>query len=176
MCVSVCLCPCVCWFISPVKSVWGVWGIIGTWIGKGMLYFEFHAPLHIISDNFGHFSHFFANLNMMDIKMHVFELRNSMVTLSNTFKHFFMQFNTIFMQFHTILAILAILGQFQHVGYQNACTQAEKFIGNTFKKFHMRVHAISRNFQTMWAISAIFGPISTCWVSKCMYSSWEIHW
>ena len=40
-----------------------------------------------------------------------------------------------------------------------------------FKKFHARVHAISRNFQAIWAILAIFGPISTCWVSKCMYSS-----
>ena len=68
--------------------------------------------------------------------------------------------------FHTILAIQPFLGQYQHVGYQNACTQAEKCIGNTFKKFHARVHAISRNFHAIWAISAIFGPISTCWVSK----------
>merc|ERR1711954_367818 len=41
----------------------------------------------------------------------------------------------------------------------------------SFKKFHARVHAISRNFHVILAISAIFGPISTCWVSKCMYSS-----
>ena len=41
----------------------------------------------------------------------------------------------------------------------------------SFKKFHARVHAISRNFHAILAISAIFGPISTCWVSKCMYSS-----
>ena len=46
----------------------------------------------------------------------------------------------------------------------------------SFKKFHARVHAISRNFHAILAISAIFGPISTCWVSKSMYSSWEIHW
>ena len=26
------------------------------------------------------------------------------------------------------------------------------------------------------AISAIFGPISKCWVSKSMYSKWEIQW
>ena len=129
MCVSVCLCPCVCWFLSPVKSVWGVWGIIGTWLGKGMLYFEFHAPLHAISCNFGYFSHFLANFNMLGIKMHVLELRNSMVILPPTFAHSLMQFPAIFMQFHAILAI-----------------------------------------------SAIFWPISTCWVSKCMYLSWKIQW
>ena len=39
------------------------------------------------------------------------------------------EFHTIFAQFRTILAISAIFGQFQHVGYQNACTRAEKFIG-----------------------------------------------
>merc|ERR1712081_108695 len=77
-------------------------------------------------------------------------------------------FHTIFMQF---LLFQPFLGQFQHVGYQNACTQAEKFICDTFTKFLARVHTISRNFHAIWAISAIFGPISTCWVSKCMYSS-----
>ena len=55
----------------------------------------------------------------------------------------FTQFHAIFTQFGLFQPFL---GQFQHVGYQNACTQAEKFIGNTFKKFHARVHAISRNF------------------------------
>ena len=85
----------------------------------------------------------------------------------------FTQFHAIFTQFWLFQPFL---GQFQHVGYQNACTRAEKFIGNTFKKFHARVHAISRNFHAIWTISAIFGPISTCWVSKSMYSSWEIQW
>ena len=55
----------------------------------------------------------------------------------------FTQFHAIFTQFGLFQPFL---GQFQHVGYQNACTRAEKFIGNTFKKFHARVHAISRNF------------------------------
>ena len=74
-----------------------------------------------------------------------------------------MQFHTIFTQFWLFQPFL---GQFLHVGYQNACTRAEKFIGNTFKKFHARVHAISRNFRAIWTISAIFGQISTCWLSK----------
>merc|ERR1712081_121550 len=55
-----------------------------------------------------------------------------------------MQFHAIFTQFGLFQPFL---GQFQHVGYQNACTRAEKFIGNTFEKFHARVHAISRNFM-----------------------------
>ena len=113
---------------------------------------------------------------MLGIKMHVLELRNSLVILSKNFMRLFTQFHAISRNFHAIWANSAILGQFLHVGYQNACTRAEKFIGNTFKKFHARVHAISGNFHAILAISAIFGPISTCWVSKCMYSSWEIHW
>ena len=40
----------------------------------------------------------------------------------------------------------------------------------------MQFHAISRNFHAIWAISAIIGPISTCWVSKCIFSCWEIQW
>ena len=31
-------------------------------------------------------------------------------------------------------------------------------------------------FHAILAISAIFWPISTCWVLKCMYLSWEIQW
>merc|ERR1711954_571784 len=90
----------------------------------------------------------------------------------------FQKIMRVFTQFHTNFTQFCLfkpfLGQFLHVGYQNACTRAEKFIGNTFKKFHARVHPISRNFHAIWAISAIFWPISTCWVSKSMYSSLEI--
>ena len=39
----------------------------------------------------------------------------------------FTQFHTIFTQFGLFQPFL---GQFQHVGYQNACTRAEKFIGS----------------------------------------------
>ena len=48
---------------------------------------------------------------------------------------------------------------------------ARAFYIPSFKKFYARVHAISCNFHAILAISAIFGPISTCWVSKCMYLS-----
>ena len=47
------------------------------------LFGEFHALLHTIScnfhtmsHNFGYIIHFWANFNMLGIKMHVFELRN----------------------------------------------------------------------------------------------------
>merc|ERR1711954_270448 len=96
-------------------------------LGKGLPYSEFHAishNFHAISRNFGYISHFWANFNMLGIKMHALQLRNSMEIISHTFTHSLMQFYGIFMQFHTILAI-----------------------------------------------SVICGPISTCWVSKCMYMS-----
>ena len=53
------------------------------------------------------------------------------------------QFHAIFTQFGLFQPFL---GQFQHVGYQNACTWAEKFIGNTFTQFHAPLHAILRDF------------------------------
>ena len=37
-------------------------------------------------------------------------------------------FTCVFTQFH---AIFTLFGLFQHVGYQKACTRAEKFIGDT---------------------------------------------
>ena len=42
------------------------------------------------------------------------------------------------------------LGQFQDVGYQNACTWAEKFIGNTFTQFHACLHTISSKFHEIF--------------------------
>ena len=42
---------------------------------------------------------------------------------------------------------------------------------HNFMHVFMQFHAISHNFHAILAISAIFGPISTCWVSKSIYSS-----
>ena len=49
-------------------------------------------------------------------------------------------------------------------------------------QFQASLHAISHNFMqissnfhAIWTISAIFRSISTCWVSKSMYSNCEIH-
>ena len=116
---------------------------------------HFHALLHTFSlnfnailCNFGYFSHFWANFNMLGIKMHVLELRNSLVILSKNFMCVFTQFHAIFTQFRLFQPFL---GQFQYVGYQNACTWAEKFNGDTFIHFHTLLHAllhtVSRNFS-----------------------------
>ena len=67
--------------------------------------------------------------------------------IGNTFTQFHAPLHAISRNFTQFGLFPPFLGQFQHVGYQNACTRAEKFIGNTFKKFHARVHAISRNFH-----------------------------
>ena len=142
MLVCVCVCVCLyvsCWFLCRVKSVWGIWGIVGTGSARGcciLSFLQFHSLLHKISCNchaishiFGYFSHFLANFNMLGIKMHVLKLWNSMGILSCIIIHSFTQLQAIFMQFHTILPI-----------------------------------------------SAIFWLIWTCWVSKSIYSCWDIHW
>ena len=63
--------------------------------------------------------------------MDVMVLRSSMVIHLRTPSCNFTQFHAIITQFHPILAISAIFGKFQHVGYKKACTQAEKLIGGT---------------------------------------------
>ena len=65
---------------------------------------------------------------MLGIKVHVLDMKNSMVILLRTLTHSFRQFHTISMQ---VLLLVPFLGQFQHVGYEKACTQADKFIGDT---------------------------------------------
>ena len=79
---------------------------------------------HTISHNLCYFSQFWANFNILGIKMHVLELRNSMVIFSCTFTHSFMSFHGIFTQFWLYQPFQ---GQFQHVGYQKTCTQAGEF-------------------------------------------------
>ena len=92
--------------------------------------------------------------------MHVLVLRNSMVVLSDTFTPSFTLFHKIFTQFWLFQPFL---GQFQHVGYQKACTRAKKFIGNTFKKFHARVHAI---FTQFWLFQPFLGQFQHVWYQK----------
>ena len=104
------------------------------------------------SRKFGYFSHFWANFNMLGIKMHVLKLRNSMMILSHIFTRSFIQFQAIFMQFWLFQSIL---GQFQHVWYQNAGTLAEKFNGDTFMHF---LRTPSRNFTH-------FGYFSHFWAN-----------
>ena len=105
-CVSVHL---SCWFLSHVKSVWGVGGIIGPGLARGccnLRFTQFFALLCIISLDFYAMSHNFinfgANLNMLGITMHVLKLRYSMVILSHTLMHLFTQCHTFFTQFWLI--------------------------------------------------------------------------
>ena len=125
-----------------------------------MLYSEFHTISQTSSCNFKQFSctfmqfwlfsHFGVTFNIFGINMPVLKLRNSMVMFSRMFMHSLMQFHTIFTQLTQFLLFQPFLGQFQHVGYQKACTRAEKFNDDIFTHFHALPHAISRNFHTMF--------------------------
>ena len=80
----------------------------------------------------------------------------------------FTQFSRNFGYFSHFWANFYMLGIKMHVlELRNSLVILSKNLTRVFTQFH----AISCNFHAIWAISAIFGPISTCWVSKCMYSS-----
>merc|ERR1711954_47669 len=66
------------------------------------------TQFHAISRNFSYFSHFWANFNMLGIKMHVLQLRNSMETFSHTFMHSLMQFYAMFTHFWSNFNMLGI--------------------------------------------------------------------
>ena len=149
-----------------------------NWLGKGMLYSEFAAISRTPSRNFTQFLQnfmqfwlyhpFLANFNMLGIKMHVLELRNSLVILSKNFTRMFTQFSCNFGYFSQFWANFYMLGIKMHVlELRNSLVILLKNFTHVFTQFH----AISCNFHAILAISAIFGPISTCWVSKCMYLS-----
>ena len=110
------------------------WSISTCWESKCMYssweiqWWYFHAIFTQFSRNFSYFSQFWANFNMLGIKMHVLELSNSIVILSHTFTHSVTQYHTIFTQFWLFQPFL---GQFQRVWYQKVWTRAEKFIGGT---------------------------------------------
>ena len=176
MCVSLCLCVSICLsrsLLSPIMSVWKAGGIIRTVLARACYipsFTQFHASVHAIARNFHAIwaisAFFWVNINMLGIKMHVLELRNSLVILSHNFRHLFTQFHTISLKFHAIFTqfwlFQPFLDQFLHVGYQNACTRAKKFIGNTFTQFHALLHAISRNFTQF---SRNLGYLSYFWAN-----------
>ena len=80
-----------------------------NWLGKELLYSEFHAISHTPSCNFTQFSrnftqfwlfsHFLAYFNMLGIKMRVLEKRNSIVILSHIFMYSLAQFSCNFNYF-----------------------------------------------------------------------------
>ena len=125
------------------------------------------------------FSAVLSPLGEFEVSLELAYQGDALFWVSYNFTNLFMQFQAIFMHFHAILAFQPFWNHFQHIWYQHACTQAAKFNGDVFTHVHAFPHAISHDLHainTIFAISAIFRPISTCWVSKGMYSSWEIQW
>ena len=125
------------------------------------------------------FSAVLSPLGEFEVSLELAYQGDALFWVSYNFTNLFMQFQAIFMHFRAILTFQPFWGHFQHIWYQHACTQAAKFNGDVFTHVHAFPHAISHDLHainTIFAISAIFRPISTCWVSKGMYSSWEIHW
>ena len=124
----------------------------------------FIHPLHFqaIFTKFEPFQPFWANFNMLGIKKHALRLRNSMVIFSQNFAHVFMQFRSISCKFQANFTQFGLfqqfLGQFQHVGYQKACTRAEKFIGDTFTIFNACIHAFSHKFHAIFTQFRLFQP------------------
>ena len=92
--MCVCVSFCSHWFLSHVKSNWGVWDIFGAGLAKACRILSF-TQFHAISCNFSYFSHFWANFNMLGIKMHVLELWTSMVIPSHIFTHSLTQFHIL---------------------------------------------------------------------------------
>ena len=89
--------------------------------------------------------------------------------------------------FHTLSLTLHILythfglywpifDQFQNSWCLKACSQAGKLKGDTSTHSHILLHTLWHNFHTLYTHSRLIRLISKCWVSKSMYSSWELRW
>ena len=103
-----------------------------------------------------HYSGVLSPFGKPEIMLEPYRQLHAIFQVSKNFTLVFTQFHAIFTQFWLFQPFL---GQFLHVGYQNACTRAEKFIGNTFIQFHAPLHTISRNFHAILAISVILRAI-----------------
>ena len=70
-----------------------------------------------------------------------------------SFTQFHALLHAISCKFHAIFTQFGLfqpfLGQFQHVGYKKACTQAEKFNNDAFTRFQALPHTNSCNFQAI---------------------------
>ena len=67
--------------------------------------------------------------------------------------------------------MLSLFGEFE-VSFELAGQGHAIFsVSHNFTHSFTQFHAIFMQFYAILAILAIFGPISTCWVSKSMYSS-----
>ena len=91
-----------------------------------------------------------------------------------------MQFHVIFVHFHAILAISAIYGLILTC-WVSKCIYLSWQIYWWYFHAHSCIPScnlmqFSCYFMQFWLFQNFFGPASTCWVSKCMYISWEIQW
>ena len=150
--MCVCVSFCSQWFLSRVKSNWGVWDIFGSGLAKACrilsftqfhtIFTQYHAIL-AISAIFGPISTCWVSKCMYsswEIQWRYFHTHSCTPSCNFTqFSHSFTQF-WLFQPF---------FGQFQHFSYQNISTQADKFNGDTFTHFHALLHAISHNFHAI---------------------------
>ena len=184
--MSLCLCVCVrvclsCWFLSCVKSVWGVWGILGSNLTRGcciLSFMQFHALLHSISHNFYtnscNFMQFWLFQPFLDQFQHV-GYQNTCIRAENfngdTFTNFhalphiisrnFQAISRNFGNFSHFWANFNMLGINMHIlDLKNSM----KIVSHTFTHSITQFYAIFAQNYTILAILTIFGPILTGWV------------
>ena len=130
------------------------------------------------SCNLGYFGQFWAIFNMVGIKIMYSSWEVQwcyFLTLSHTPSRNLMNIYTQFRQFGLFRPIL---GNFQHVGYQNSKSmflswRIQLLYFYTLTNSYMHFHAIFMQFGLFSANLELF---STYWVSKSMYSSLGIEW
>ena len=79
-----------------------------------------------LSVRHAHYSGVLSPFGKPEVSLEPYRQWHAIFQVSKNFTRVFTQFHAIFTQFGLFQPFL---GQFQHVGYQNACTRAEKFIG-----------------------------------------------
>ena len=111
-----------------------------------------------------HYSGVLSPFGKPEVSLELYRRGHSIFQISKNFT----QFSRNFGYFSHFWANFYMLGIKMHVlELRNSLVILSKNFTRVFTQFH----AIFTQFHTILAILAIFGPISTCWVSKCMYSS-----
>ena len=142
-----CLCLFVCLsrsLLSSIMSIWKAGGIIRT-VSAMACYILSFTKFHAISHKF----HAILAISAISGPISTYWVSKSMYSslethwwyfhaISRMCSRNFMQISCNFTQFGLFQPFL---GQFQHVGYQKACTQAEKFIGGIGRGLRPQVGA-----------------------------------
>ena len=128
-----------------------------------MLYSEFQKisltcsrdfmQFHVIFAQFGPFQPFWANFNMLGIKEHVLEPRNSLVILSLNFTHVFTQFHAYLTPFsHNLDYFSHFWGNFNMLGIKKHVLELRNSLvalSHKFMHVFMQFHAISSKFHAI---------------------------